>query len=151
MVQVAYRDSLSNSARPNRPAARMSTAPFVLPAGDAVELSAPLPLRPIALSDVAPKRRHHRLASSLAGLAVLAVTFLGASALVSARPVPTGTLSGAERVVGGYSYVVQRGDTLWSIVSRLLPSADPRPIVDQLSAKLGSNIVPGERIVVPLH
>jgi len=46
--------------------------------------------------------------------------------------------------------VVQEGDTLWSLVERAHPSADPRPIVDELSdARRGAPLVPGETIRLP--
>jgi hypothetical protein len=46
--------------------------------------------------------------------------------------------------------VVQQGDTLWSLVQRAEPTADPRPIVDALSeARDGAPLVPGETIRLP--
>jgi len=46
--------------------------------------------------------------------------------------------------------VVHQGDTLWSIVQRVRPEADPRRIVDQLSeARHGAPLEPGETIVLP--
>ena len=43
--------------------------------------------------------------------------------------------------------VVQPGDSLWSIASRLQPGQDPRRLVDQLSAaRGGTRLVPGEVI-----
>jgi hypothetical protein len=47
-------------------------------------------------------------------------------------------------------YVVQPGDSLWSIAQRLDPSGDPRPIVDQLTGQTGSStVVPGEHLLLP--
>ena len=46
--------------------------------------------------------------------------------------------------------VVQSGDTLWSIAQRLAPGSDPRPIVDKLSAELGtSSPQPGQKLTYP--
>ena len=46
--------------------------------------------------------------------------------------------------------VVRPGDTLWSIVERAHPGADPRPIVDALSAaRQGAPLVPGEIVRLP--
>ena len=48
------------------------------------------------------------------------------------------------------TYTVRSGDTLWTIAERVDPSADPRPLVAQLSAQTGSDtVVPGERILLP--
>jgi hypothetical protein len=48
------------------------------------------------------------------------------------------------------SYVVQPGDTLWSIVVRLDPSGDPRAMMGELEKELGGdNIVPGEQLALP--
>jgi Tfp pilus assembly protein FimV len=51
------------------------------------------------------------------------------------------------------SYVVRKGDTLWTIARRLAPESDPRPIVDVLSTANdldAGRIVPGQTLVVPL-
>jgi len=46
--------------------------------------------------------------------------------------------------------VVRPGDTLWSIALRFEPDADPRPLVDELSAaRDGAPLVPGETIRWP--
>jgi len=50
------------------------------------------------------------------------------------------------------SYVVRRGDTLWSIADRLRPGEDPRPLVDALAAANAVDaaaLVPGQVLLVP--
>jgi nucleoid-associated protein YgaU len=67
-----------------------------------------------------------------------AATFLDVPASVpERRPVPA-------------SYVVQPGDTLWSIAERLDPTGDVRPLVDVL-ARLngGTDLVVGQQLLVP--
>ena len=54
--------------------------------------------------------------------------------------------------VSGSSYVVRRGDTLWSIAVRLSPGEDPRPLVDALVIVNDLDpgmLVPGQSLVVP--
>jgi hypothetical protein len=49
-------------------------------------------------------------------------------------------------------YVVQPGDTLWSIAVEMAPSDDPRPLVDAISSANAidpTTLVPGRTIVIP--
>ncbi|HUO48811.1 MAG TPA: LysM domain-containing protein [Acidimicrobiales bacterium] len=47
-------------------------------------------------------------------------------------------------------YVVQPGDSLWSIAARLDPTGDPRPVVAKLASQVGGDtVVPGEHLVLP--
>ncbi len=99
----------------------------------------------------ASRRVHrHRVAAAVLVVGLLVVLALPVSALggrpVAAHPTaPVTNLAGHE-----VSYVVQPGETLWSIASRLDPGADPRPLVSELEARIGSDAVyPGERIALP--
>ncbi|HUP86287.1 MAG TPA: LysM domain-containing protein [Acidimicrobiales bacterium] len=48
------------------------------------------------------------------------------------------------------TYVVEPGDTLWSIARQLQPTGDVRPVVDALAAaRAGRPLEVGERIVLP--
>ena len=48
------------------------------------------------------------------------------------------------------TYIVQPGDTLWSIARHLHPDQDPRPLVDQLSTQVpGGSLQAGQRLVLP--
>ena len=52
--------------------------------------------------------------------------------------------------VGIRTYIVQPGDTLWSIARHLHPNEDPRPLVDQLSTQApGGTLQAGQRLVLP--
>ena len=92
-----------------------------------------------------------RFFPGILSLLVLVATYFAGGALVAAHAQAPSQLLGARHTSGGYTYVVQRGDTLWSIATRLEPSADPRPLVDELTAKLGSSAVyAGEHLTITL-
>ncbi len=58
--------------------------------------------------------------------------------------------SGASSSSAGHVYVVQPGDSLWSIVEATSRGGDPRPEVDRLAAQLdGRPLLPGQRLVLP--
>ena len=79
---------------------------------------------------------------------------MGLLAALIAFPVGAGAAAaGAGHRAGPVrSYVVRRGDTLWTIASRIAgPQADPRPVVDQLQQAnhVSGAIVPGETLRLP--
>ncbi|MGH9082880.1 MAG: LysM peptidoglycan-binding domain-containing protein [Acidimicrobiales bacterium] len=94
---------------------------------------------------LAVRRRRALLLMAIAGMvAALAVpvTALGGR--------PAGGGAGPSAAGGSAVYVVQPGDTLWSIASRLDRGGDPRPLAEALVHETGSSVVvPGERIHVP--
>jgi hypothetical protein len=97
-------------------------------------------------------RRLHRrrVATALVVLGLLVLLALPVAAL-GGRPLD-GHPSAPPAGTSGHqvTYVVQPGDTLWSIASRLDPGRDPRPLVRELASRIGSQVVyPGERIVLP--
>jgi LysM domain len=70
------------------------------------------------------------------------------------RPVPAldatagSAATAARRAASGY--VVQPGDTLWSIARRLQPEGDVRPLVDQLvDLNGGTDLAVGQRLPIP--
>jgi Tfp pilus assembly protein FimV len=72
------------------------------------------------------------------------------------RPVPAivaaataGSAATAARRAGS-GYVVQPGDTLWSIARRLQPEGDVRPLVDQLvDLNGGTDLAVGQQLPIP--
>jgi len=69
----------------------------------------------------------------------------GASADAGASAAPSAAAGAASAAV----YVVQPGDTLWSIARQLRPSGDIRPLVDALAERAGSGpLVAGAALAV---
>jgi hypothetical protein len=90
-------------------------------------------------------------------VAALVLTVLVLVAWAALRTIGTALpLAGSESStsmvpVASSTYVVQPGETLWSVARRLDPDGDPRPVVDRLAAANGgTQIQAGEVIVLPL-
>jgi LysM repeat protein len=89
--------------------------------------------------------RRRRLAVLFAVLSILALPALfvaagGASTTVTPASAPA---AAPARTV----YVVQPGDTLWSIARSVDPTGDPREVVDRLvDLNGGSALQPGQRL-----
>jgi hypothetical protein len=64
---------------------------------------------------------------------------------------PTRSAGAVDRPPGGSgAYVVQPGDSLWSIVRASGLRGDPRPVVDRVERELGGRSLQiGQRVVVP--
>jgi hypothetical protein len=85
--------------------------------------------------------RRRRLLAALVGLG-LALTVARAGAALQGSSLASPGRSPHVRTV-----VVQPGDSLWSIASRLEPGSDPRGVVDALiEARHTSTVQPGESI-----
>ena len=99
-----------------------------------------------------PASTYRRRRAVAAGLVVLVVLVLSAAlGPLGGGPLPVPERPDAVGLGDGTRvYVVQPGDTFWSIARRLDPRADPRPLVDRLVAAHGTPVLHvGERLPVP--
>lgn len=108
----------------------------------------PVPVRR-SLPDRATRVRRRRLAAiALAALLTFAGVTVGRVAWSAAIGSSPAEPIGATPITGDV-YVVQPGDTLWSIAQRIAPGEDPRPVVAALKAANGDvDLEPGDRLVV---
>lgn len=79
----------------------------------------------------------------------LAASESSSSSTAAAAP-PADAIEVQVQPVSRSTYVVARGDTLWSIARALQPEGDVRPVVDALTAaRQGRSLEVGETIVLP--
>ena len=81
---------------------------------------------------------------------VLAVVLVVAGFLLVVPGLARG--DGPDRPAPRVAYVVESGDTLWSIARRVAPGRDPRPVVDALveANDLRGGIQAGQELSVPV-
>jgi hypothetical protein len=89
-------------------------------------------------------RRGRALARVLATVLVVAVFLLVAPGLARG--------DGPDRPAPRVTYVVQPGDTLWSIARRVAPGQDPRPVVDGLieANDIRGGLQTGQELSIPV-
>jgi len=103
---------------------------------------------PSRLAQQAVYRRRRIVAVALLVLATSVVLILASA--VSARSAGGGTPVPAAGNLAPAAYVVQPGDTLWSIARELEPKADVRLTVDRLAdLNGGAPLTVGQRLVLP--
>lgn len=125
------------------------------------------PSAPVRPAPTVRTLRRRRLMVLLAALTTAVLLVMAASRAAATfrdvpasvperRPVPalvtaaraTVTPTASRRAASGY--VVQPGDTLWSIARRLQPDGDVRPLVDQLvDLNGGTDLAVGQRLPIP--
>ena len=89
-------------------------------------------------------RRGRALARMLAIVLVVAVFLLVAPGLARG--------DGPDRPAPRVTYVVEPGDTLWSIARQVAPGRDPRPVVDGLikANDLRGGLQAGQELSIPV-
>jgi hypothetical protein len=87
---------------------------------------------------------------ALTSIAVASALWLGTSAVASQSQDRLQVLPGSQKTAHGYLYLVQPGDTVWSIATRLDPAGDPRPIADQIENEIGgTDLQVGTQVLIP--
>jgi hypothetical protein len=127
-----------------RPALRVVACPRTSP-----QVSRPLDvtLRRARRAALQRRRRTILVSGAVAALAVGLALPIGA---LGGAPAPSPHPGTRPATAGEIVYVVQPGDTLWSIAARLDRGGNPRALAEALARETGSaTVVPGERIVVP--
>lgn len=116
-----------------------------------------IPRRPRALPDRATRVRRRRLAALVAALVLALVVAAAVQAVVlladvASSPAPEALDTGTAQPVAGQVYVVQPGDTLWSIAAEIAPDRDPRAVVEALRAANGGGVAleVGQRLSIVL-
>jgi hypothetical protein len=81
---------------------------------------------------------------------VLAIVLVVAGVLLVAPGLARG--NGPDRPASRVTYVVESGDTLWSISRRVAPGRDPRPVVDGLieANDLHGGLQAGQELSIPV-
>ena len=81
---------------------------------------------------------------------VLAIVLVVAGFMLVAPGLARG--DGPDRPAPRVTYVVESGDTLWSIARRVAPGQDPRPVVDGLieANDLRGGLQAGQELSVPV-
>lgn len=137
-----------------RPALRLVSPPTCsAPACGATERAParrPAPVHPRPRRRLSATTRRRRLLFTLGAAAVVGALALPVAALGGRPATAPRAPSTAVVVPGSTVYVVQPGDTLWSIASALDHGGDPRPLAEAIAKETGSSVVvPGERIRIP--
>ena len=83
----------------------------------------------------------------LVALILVAAGIMGTARAAVALGGPTPLAAPEQPPAVATSYIVQPGDSLWTVAAAVAPDTDPRRVVDALdAARDGRPLVPGERV-----
>lgn len=112
-----------------------------------VAVSSPPPARRAPVPPGTYRRRRATVVGVVVAVAIVAITLLGR---LGGGPLASSEPTLVTVPVAATTYVVQPGDTLWSIARRIQPTGDVRWLVDELVAQRGGRTLQaGERITLP--
>ncbi len=108
------------------------------------------------LPDRATRLRRRRLVALVAAVAIVAAIAGVVRVAVAMSDVPQSTepepIDVGPVPEAGTVYIVQPGDTLWSIAEAIAPESDPRPVVDALrDANGGPTLHAGDRLRIDVE
>ncbi len=129
----------------------MASNSIIAPATYAGVRAARRGARPEVIRTARLTRRGRILVKGVLGSALAAVVAATAVRIATAATSEPTRLDAPPATV---TVVVQPGDTLWSIASRLNTPEDPREIVSEIkevNQLASSRIMPGDVLIVPLH
>jgi len=117
-------------------------------------LVAGYPMRTRYPSPAVIRRRRLGAACVLLGIGLLmmvgTLAVQGALGRTGSGPLTVAGAGPALHLASDQVWVVQPGDTVWSIAQAVEPGADVRSLVDRIDAQLkGAPLYPGERILIP--
>ena len=99
------------------------------------------------------RRRRRRLAAAVvtAVAAIVVWTLVGVAGWPGSGPLAApGSVPARLAPAAAVVYIVQPGDTVWSIARSFQPRGEVRPLVDRLQAQVGGrSLQVGDRIVLP--
>ncbi|HLX86955.1 MAG TPA: LysM peptidoglycan-binding domain-containing protein [Acidimicrobiales bacterium] len=123
------------------------------PVSDTQRHRAPIATRcpsEVRVKEIAARARRRRIVLGAAVVTILVALALPWGGFGGHTLAPSGPVLAGATVSHDGIYVVQPGDTMWSIAQRLDPGADPRVVVADLEAQVGSDtLVAGQRLRLP--
>lgn len=141
--------AITRSAALRSPVAPVAPAPAAAPHLRLV-LGGAHPARRRRRLDAAVYRRRRVFVLAVALTLVALLSAAGSALLAAVAPAPVPIEAGSSGRPGPATYVVQPGDTLWSVARQLQPTGDVRPLVHHLAGANGGTLLrPGDELPVP--